>query len=820
MERQLVVKPLGLVTQPNKLGVFPPGALRIARNMVMRSPGEIHQSFVASQFVGSWAPTYGTFATPSQLVNIASHTPATSGTWYPYWVDDTGTRFNDGDMPGEVARKFSSTGRMQAITFRDRLIINGDPSPAMVCDYPDPQTAAQRSFRYVGLPQPRLVDAVDNGNGLAVDTNFAVSYAVIAKRVFADGYTLISSPSPIGVFFNSALTPQQMSLRAEFTDSSGQPVLLAGDVLEFYRSQALAGTAANVPVPGTTLYKVHEHVLTSAEAFAGFILVTDNAKHSAFGTPLAGLGEELYTNPANGGSGRSRETPPSSLCLSNWRGRAWYSNCKLQGAFTVAFRGGFGNLDPSYTPYTVDARRTGVGSRLFTGTFTSGSATVTGISAADMVGLAGGQYLSAVSGVPAATYIATTGVSSLTMTSLATSSSTHAHFSFDTIEVNGVRDQTNNFLRQYSPLKLSSARTLLTTGIAYNQQLRVTTHRLSAFGTGEITVRATNGQNYDPPVPLISETPKSFPMQHLKNYVRWSDDQQPESCPPTNELWVGSGEILGVASTRDCQWYFCTDGLWRLSGSVFPINGVPDLRVDPVDPTLILSGPRAFCVLRDAVYANTNRGFVRITDGGIEELSTGIIGDLIPGAPWAESVYPCVSADERVDEVHVLVGSAQDQYVYSARYNCWTSSSQWETASQGLYVPWLRAPAFVDQPGEVTVVLPTQTLHTSGISFVEFQPLHGKEADALKQWIDMTLIFDRQATGQVFPRFNGVQYVVSGAPTIDGNDMRQTYGVPRAAPALCPTITPGFTSFGTNIRRFSGMQLRFVTIGDQQVQRP
>jgi hypothetical protein len=118
-----------------------------------------------------------------------------------------------------------------------------------------------------------------------------------------------------------------------------------------------------------------------------------------------------------------------------------------------------------------------------------------------------------------------------------------------------------------------------------------------------------------------------------RHAVVWSETGEPEHVRLLS--YAGAGEEWepawrGVA-TRDALFLFKRDGIWRLTGT----GG--QWRIDPVSTDHRLLGPECVGVLGDAVYAWTNHGVVRITDGGITQIS-----------------HPRIRKDLRADEETLL----------------------------------------------------------------------------------------------------------------------------------------------------------------------
>lgn len=805
-ERQILVKPLGLVTQPNKLGVFPPGAMSQAKDMIVRSPAALQQAYTKTPNWGSLISVNHRarllYSTASQLI-VLQRTNA--GVWACEWWTPAlaGAAFFSATLP-YVTDSFSTTGRLQAITMRGRTIINGATKDSIVADYENPTTAAERTFRLLGLPQPGLrVLGTSATNAQAVNANTTVCYATLLKRTYPDEYELVSRPSLIQRF--RVLATSNALLEVDWLPGTG---VVAGDVVEIYRSQSVPAPVGGENA-GTTLYLVGSITLDAPAAAAGFVAFTDSALASDAGGPLGGLGREMYTNPDLGGLTQVHDPPPVAACTAVFRDRAWYANCKFPALLKLSFRRGVGIL------ISATERTNGIGTRQVTATLASGNTTLTAISATDILGLVPGQSVF-FPAIPVVTTIVSVGATSIVVANAPTSSPGAQVGSItDVLEIDGQKITAQTFIQQGlidSSYTMTSSRTL---DVVYSSSQDFEIQKTRYVAPATITIRATHGAQYDPPVPEIGLTAATIQPTARKNYVRYSLDQEPEAVPTTNELWVGTGEIYAMIPTRDVLWFFCSDGLFRLSGTIAPIEGVPDIRVDPIDSSISLAGPRAWCVLRDKIFAYTNVGFVEISDDGIRPISLGVVGDLLPGQRWAESETPYLLADSRVDEIYIMGAHATLNFVYSLRYQVFTTTSQFDASSVGVQVASTLALAF-GYSGAIQVdeLQPDLTALLSTGPIADFQPVFGNRPDTIKQWIDAIYIMELGSTGTLDPRFNGASASAETLLTI-GNDMRASVGVPRDAPALGPSIAPGYAVLSAGLKELSGISLRYATFTEQ-----
>lgn len=812
-ERTLIVKPLGLVTQPNKMGQFPDGAMSKCANFVMRAPGQLRMAYskTAGWTTLSQRPRL-LHSTANRLIALQR---SAGGVWSVTWVTQAlpAPTIASATLP-YTTDDFSQTGRLQAITMRGRTVINSASREAIVADYENPSTSTERAFRSIGMLQPRL-KFVGSEVGQAVDENSIVAYGAVIKRVYPDGYVLRSRPSVFWRYFNNlGGGAKNVTWNVHFVN--GLNYVREGDIVELYRSQSIPSTGTADDDPGATMYLAASKPITASDLTANQVTVTDRAIASAAGGPLGGLGEQLYTNPDFGGLAVSNDPPPTAACMAVFRGRAWYANCLITPTVKWSYGGGLGSL-------TTDIERAnGVGYREGTGTFTSGSAVVTGVSASHILGLAPGQRVFGPVGGLAGATIVSVGATSFTMSASATGSATGTWSTHDVLELDGDTYFVQQLVANLFEGFLDSNYIVNATKSLYDKFQSVVTFQVRKLRlTTPMTIRASNGSKYLPAVTSFPSAAESVQPKQLKNYVRYSHDQQPEAVPSTNEQWVGNGEIYAMVPTRDALWFLCSDGLFRLSGTIAPIEGVPDIRVDPIDAKLVLAGPRAWCVLRDRIFAYTNRGFVSISDDGVVELSAGVVGDLLPGAVWAEAESPFLVADERTDEIYIIGAHETLNFVYSARYGCFSTTTQFDSAQTAVQAASSRALIFGYATSTIDELQPDLTGPMGGSHVVQldFQPIFGGRPDTLKQFVDATYILDPASSNDVFPRFNGLTSSDFATPINAGNDLRATVGVPCDAPAIAPSLAIGLSVFGTALVILSGISVRYVPITEQVGQR-
>jgi hypothetical protein len=823
MAREVIVKPLGLVTRPNLYGQYPVGGLVQAQNLVMRAPG-ILETAPATVLGASYSVAN---AVVHQLLSLPSAVMFS-------WVNNAGVWTVFGNTTASttlpvIAPAYSTTGRITPTVLRDRIVVNSSAAGQYVCDPQDQTPPAV--FRRAGFRQAFLyIPSQTATNAQALPLNCAAGYSAIFKRTYSDGYTLVSRPAPIFTSLNNGFLgagPVDVNIRVVFGPSPGFQTsrgVRLGDVVEIYRTDIVPQATFDTD-PGTTLKKIAALVVNATDVSNQYVAFKDSTVPGPLNVTE---GEALYTNPGQQGALGANRFPEQAQCVATFKGFAFYANITQRPQLIFKAMGGI-----SWTAFTgwdtAAFRSAGLGDRVIACVITNGSATVTGVSATQMLGVAIGQRAIAQPVPwPANTTVQSfnTGAGTITMTAPANAGAVALTLE-DQIEINGTLiplSVTNgNFAQNLaaSGYELSTSENVYDNPPNTGLQKLITyiVEPLSIDTATPLTVRATNGQNYDPQLVSFPTAATSIPYKTYKNLLTWSKDSQPEHVPVPNNTFVGTGEIIALESTRDALWIFCTDGLFRLSGD----GG--QWRIDTVDTTCILSSPRASCVLRETVYAYTNQGFVRITDAGVEQLSERGVGDLLPGAEYTETASILLERNEAEDEIVIRIDATQ-VYVYSTRENAYTT----------VVVPDVTAMFYSRYPvsGNASLAFgrspagsaPRYELWNSVANWLapiaRFQPVFAQDPFAAKQWIDASFIFDVGSIGKsLTPAWNatgspsaalkgGAQYVT---------ESRAVFGVPRRA-AIGNTLAPGFSlaALGSSTKLYA-LSLRYRQFGEQQLHR-
>lgn len=817
--REYVHKPLGLITVPNKYGVYGAGALSTARNVCMRDEGVL-TSMPATRAYRSDVTSSGytlrkLYAAGSSLLAIGDN----AGAWQARWITASASTAITTTPAGGTTTTFD-TAKTHVASARSRYFVTSLSNGVLALDSEGDTTVRSAGLRPLVFAQYQAL------TGQAVLSLSSASYRLVLRRIQSDGYELMSPPSHSWTYYNQFGSDQLVRLAFTIPASGG---IIAGDLVDVFRTKNVSGTAS----PGDTYYLAYTYTITSTDITNGYILTDDNIADNA-------LGEELYTNPGRPvprivGVGGSYVNDPPGFATDAWqfKGRTFYAAQKLNSFKKLHINGRFGDVT------ATNDRAAGIGTRTVVGDTTNGNPTLANVSAADLVGIKVGQSRANSGGT-----ITSIGATSITFNTNFTSTVVGTTITiYDRIEVNGVNGimgsfalfvgQADYFLGAPNtalPLERSvfykdsnqdayvvSDTPAFYGGLTSQDAYGVDIELVQGFyGDGTLTVRATNGANYSPPIAEIGSTATNGDSDERFNRLQWSKPDQPESVPPQQELLYGNGVHYRGIPTLDATWLFASDGLWRLSGDD------DEYRVDPIDPQLVLAGRNAVAKLGERIYAYTERGLVRISDaGGVERIAEKIIQDRIPGAAYADTWDTFVAADEMHREIWLSFrsGGSTTSYVFNEVTGAFVDvvDTEWSAME---YAPYLRSLVIgaVDSTPDVKYFeADTSTTRMSGAD-VRFQPFTGGDAFALKEWQDVNFIFEGVgSTMSLTPRFGSTNY---NARTVAAStvESRVRVAVPRNAPALAARLTPGFTfaSGGTsNLWSLRGISVTAQPAGDE-----
>ena len=841
-------RPIGRVSEPSH-NVAPAGSLLVAKNCAIREMGVVTavpdlstdistNSVVASTFQSSPVFTNGT---PEQL-----HRPVHIGTKTQYGVRKTSAMnlsilFTDpdGDSVGVECHSDDNSMPLRQPMYlqRDNLYV-GDRRGLLKW-----QDTADATLEPIWDVEPARVTAGAGGAGWMAD-NDHVGYRTVVRFKDSNGVIRRSAPSQVWRYQNTsggAVNPDITDLRM----GAGYAVFGTAEAVEVYRTRSI-GEAIALP---------NEYYLTIEIPISDFnangIWQTANQEDSNDDTVL---GAALYTNGSREGEAASNVAPPECLAHAHFNGSEFWGNVsELEVTRQINYAGAATN-DFEHTK---------------TGDFSSGTDTILNLSNTTSLEL--GQLIENANAT-AGTYITAISGSTVTMSANATGTATTSSTDFHDCIYIVYGDGETERLEVSRIFLNASSRGVLVDGVRTWVPFRQRTDELdehnypwSAVVAGvRRTARSGAAQfwvnklssfvdtdmadlNANSGAPTTGGT-EFEPALH-KSRIYWSKFQEPEHTTLLSFQDIGNtsgadGDIIALAATRDSLFIFKADGVWRLTGT----NG--NWRIDPFDRSVRVIGRDTVRVMDNAIYALSDQGVIRVTEGGVERLSDNIVGDFITErmdtlygyyAEWGD--WPpllCAAVNQHTREYVLLLntttgagtdGAENEMLVYNAKTGAWytwqhltTTTAPFasylsyspigdytQTASDGSNIPSLILGTFSGSEAEVLRMEPTPG--TDETMDVQFRINPAGDPTHLKLWQDVVFDGERAsaATGTVLAQFAaGDEDTAVSTVEItdeDGNEFRMW--VPRAQ-ARNAKLVAGISGTGLTIR---GVRYRFTSSG-------
>jgi hypothetical protein len=672
-----------------------------------------------------------------------------------------------------------------------------------IFDYPAPSSSTERTPRIAGIfPPYYLVStaaAYSAGAGAMADDRHCHCVAVI-RRKFSDGYEIVSAPGVAAHTVTSGTgTDDNKITHSVFFDTRFTKV---GDIVEIYRtrSQEFGTTRVNT---GSDYYLAKSLSLSATDISNSFATVVDV-------TPDSALGDALYTNDGVQGSESAALVPPTCTSMAVFRNHTFYLCITDPPIFSVKNTTFWG---PMLSTAGAGLRASGYGDLRVTAglSVTSGSPVVSGFAAGVTDNVVAGQSITVTPGPSGYVLSKTATTVTVSANSAATNASSQGRI-LDVFEVDGVSvnaDTIASLSAGLGPNYLASclSRVVSSADPGFTNPSTVPADKCfiakkTMWGQTlpTMTVRATRGNLLDPPLPRIenSETATTYTTTAKPNAFTWSEENQPENCPATNTAFCGTGTIYAGYATRDALWIFASDGLWRLSGTGGQAGRGYDWRLDPIDSTLILSGPQAGCVLRDKVYAMTSRGFVAIdSSGNVIELSDERIDDQLLAAGWPSSSVSYDTTgnlflvpDEVNNEVIIKQRDETDTLTlwrYNATTDAFTKDKTPTAPMHGVFFDYYRKPMLL-QVGTGRIDFLVQDTTTFNTADLTYQPLFASSPFDMHHWQTVNVAAESNTASllvYVGTTLIGTRSMVAGDSSIYS---RRSFGVPRSAPAVSNNI--------------------------------
>lgn len=772
MPKQTVIRPTGVVTQPNEYGDLPPGTLSTGDGIQIRrshviEPRNSFQEWMATPqglMVGTSYPVK-VWPTGSDNRVVILH----NGTTYQTVILDGTPPANSFVLDGPDSLTSFNPGKTHITRTRKRIIFSYSKYPVIW----DP-TDATYTARQAGIAPLFLSDITPTtGGSIWLHGNY-VGYAAVVRRTDADGYVVRGDASNKLIEANGGFGSEELATVKLTWPTTA--VLKANDVIELYRLPQ----QTSADLLGDEYRLALEYKLSAADIVAGFVDITDTCLETA-------LSSYLYVNPSQKGAEKTYKMPPPSSDVCTFKNATFYVSTALWHQVVV-------RIPNKWGPLTGTEQFTyGIGERETTGTgFTNGVSTFT---VADATGIKIGQRIQTfITGIDGSTVANVVGTL-VTASSPATMTFVPPEFVIftDVISIDGVALDARNAAQLSSELQAALVAGTIQTTLYGNPTLNLDAFNVegqtltfqNAVPPASFTIKATNGQNYSPPLAEFSGAAQTSTNDPRTDRVHYSESDQPENVPPGNRFPVGSGTILKLWATQDSLFAFCTDGIFRIDG-----DG-DDWSLKPVDPDTILLAPDAVDSMDNQIYAFTTAGLISLSDsGGVKKISAPFIDEDLrelwnqfteetPPLPYTWGVQ--LACDKFRNEVWLNFNDYTDDgliktWIWNVNTETFVTQSA-QTPVTVVYDPDLRSIMTGDAVA-IEQYDPDNWMATD----VEFNSIFADDLGLLKQWIDVTLFFEDLGDVALFlPRFEGLEY-------------DDAYEIPATAGAFDHVVAPLLTA--------------------------
>jgi len=753
MPKQTIVRPTGVVTQPNEYGELPPGTLSVGDGIQIRGQSVIEPRN-AFEEITIVDPDY------NQAVKLW---PRSVGALIVgrKTSDDTTRLFYGqfGGSFGEIAYNgtdhFSfSAGKAHFSDTRERVVITSEQPPAILAK--DTIEARQAGIAPLFISEIN----VTTGGEIWEQTKY-IGYAAVLRHIEEDGYVVLGPVSSTLIAQNLASSHRLATVRLTWPTNFN---FHAGDVIELYRLPQ----QDSVDLLGAEYRLAVQYQPTTAEIAAHSVDILDTCLETALST-------YLYTNPSQKGFDKSNWMAPPSSDVCTFKSTTFYTSTAVAHQFVTRIPNVWGDLT------TADAIAHGIGTRTVTGAFTVGFNTFVVPTIADTAGIVPGQTIASADPGVDNTVVTSVVGQVIQFTGSATVPGSASVDISDMLAIDGISFSIANAERLAAELglemSLGGIQTLLFADPALlitgpENVLGQTLTFINAVPPNAFTIAATNGANYSPPIAEYGVATTDSMNDARTNRVHYSEIEQPECVPSANFFYVGSGTILKLWATQDSLFVFCSDGIFRIDG-----DG-DDWSVKPFDPDTILLAPDAISSMNNEIYAFTTAGFITITDsGGVKKVSALLIDEDLrelwnqftettPALPYTWGVQ--IACDKHRSEVWLNFNDYTDggfvqTWIWNVNTRTFVTQGV-ETPSALVYVPYNRS--MVLGSDALRAYDPDAWMETD----IEFNSVYAEDLGVLKQWIDVTLFFEDLSDDVEFlPRFEGEEYV-------DGYLLAQTSG--------------------------------------------
>ncbi len=687
MSSNSVLKVSGLQLAPNELGAVPEGALVVADNVVIRAKDVIE-------------PRRGQEAIPNVSL------PSTSDAVFFFKGETVVSCTNDSLSHFPAGGSLTTYPGTFAPPDSDSHILGAEAQGALflttskgVMKLDTPSGPPVRA----GAPKSAELFNVGEASGSSgyLAPGKRVAYRVCFCRKDANGMLLIGPPS------GRAFAQNVSEVDCNTTVSIVVPDDVTTEV--FYRVYRTAQSDADVD-PGDEMGLVQERFFTADDIAASFVTFTDTTTDDFRGAPL-------HTNP-NSGEGilQANDPPPFAYDVAYWAGRMWYANTRQPQRYYLDLLGA--------GPGVVDSGATGVriGDTLHIGglnyigwTFNdpgrdeadtdfarpfqvvtdgtpSSNLEKTARNLVEVInrdfdnGSVRAYYISGPSDVPGKIAIEAVNLGdapfAVTLTSKAFASTSLARYTDPNVVemslpghpfVDGdlVRIASSN-PDAYFDTGTFRVSYIDESTIQYTNPGPASTSTFNVYTATRVTPAPSSAWNPELPASGTSQSSTDDAAPHR---IFYSKIQQPEAVPLLNYLDVGTrnSPVLRIVPLRDRLFVFKPEG-------IFVISGDAPFRVDLLDNTARLKGPRTAVPLNNQIYCLSNLGVIAVSDGGVTVVSRPIEPELRRAQKFGFiQDFRAFGVAHETERIYIVgLTSNEDStypdvfYVYNTAVNAWT----------------------------------------------------------------------------------------------------------------------------------------------------
>lgn len=584
-----VTRCLGLVTQYNPLTVAP-GALIQADNAVIRRENTLENR--------RGYAVYGTLpATASKLMAYLKRVLA---------LNSTSVHYDNGSGTfAAYSGTYSapSSARMRSVEARGNLYATTTKGVQVFTNLTG--TAA----RYAGAPRCLDPSGATAGAGSGfLSASSQCAYRCVIQRTDSNGNVLVGYPSTRLVVYNTGGTSDNVALTLTLHSEC-----VAGDVIQFYRTEQVAGTASDAA--GDEMGLVYQFSLSASDISTGTVTFTDSIIDAL-------RGATLYTSSSQEGIAQANERPPQCRDIALYKNDyLFYANTQTRQRLNLTLVG--------------------------TGSLSGHSIKVNGVtfSFGATENTATGQ-VKVSAAVLASVKIDETARSLVRVINRYASNTTvYAYY------LSGPDDLPGQILIEERGVGAA----------AFTVQ------------SGDSTIAPMFYPA--PPVTPLTSTESTSTNSVQKNAIYYSKAQEPEHVPLLNYLLVGSSnnDILRIAPLRDSVIVIKdNEGVYRLTG-----ESEGNFTVSPLDLTVICKSADSVVVLNNQVFMLSNQGVVAISDTGVQVVSREIedaIGPLLGLSNLDDYTVGCAYESERSYLLSTISASTDTEPTQTFVFNFFTKT--------------------------------------------------------------------------------------------------------------------------------------------------